>query len=196
MSARGWKTIHMLVYPAYGLIVMHVVLGALQSERSPVYPAVLVLSAATVATLHLVAGSRETRRDLPTPPAAREPGGEVWIDAGPASAIPMNQACVVRPAGGERIAVFRHADGVSAIRSVCAHQGGPLGEGRIIYGCITCPWHGWQYRPADGRSPPPFTEKIPTYRVRVEAGRVWVKAEPLPPGTPVEPAQVEGVSDA
>ena len=27
---------------------------------------------------------------------------------------------------------------------------GPLGEGKIVDGCITCPWHGFQYRPQDG----------------------------------------------
>jgi nitrite reductase/ring-hydroxylating ferredoxin subunit len=30
-------------------------------------------------------------------------------------------------------------------------QNGPLGEGRIVDGCITCPWHGYQYRPDTGR---------------------------------------------
>jgi hypothetical protein len=24
---------------------------------------------------------------------------------------------------------------------------GPLGEGKIIDGCVTCPWHGYQYLP-------------------------------------------------
>ena len=32
-------------------------------------------------------------------------------------------------------------------------QGSP-GEGRIIDGFVTCPWHGFQYRPDDGASPP------------------------------------------
>ncbi|MFT4977044.1 MAG: sulfoxide reductase heme-binding subunit YedZ, partial [Myxococcota bacterium] len=82
----------------------------------------------------------------------------------------------------------------SAISGVCRHQGGPLAEGRIIDGCVTCPWHGYQYRPETGASPPPFTETVPTFRVRVEAGRVWVHPTPLPPGTPVEPALTGEVS--
>ena len=80
---------------------------------------------------------------------------------------------------------------VSAVRSVCAHQGGPLGEGKIIDGCITCPWHGWQYRPADGQSPPPFTEKIATSRVRVVGRRIELDPTPLLPGPAVAPARVE-----
>jgi hypothetical protein len=37
-----------------------------------------------------------------------------------------------------------------------------LGEGKIVDGCITCPWHGYQYRPADGVAGP-FTERA-TFR--------------------------------
>jgi phenylpropionate dioxygenase-like ring-hydroxylating dioxygenase large terminal subunit len=81
------------------------------------------------------------------------------------------------------------------VTNVCAHQRGPLGEGKIIDGCIQCPWHGWEYRPEDGRSPPPFAEKIATYRVRVVNRRILLNPEPLPPGTPVEPARIEERTD-
>ena len=75
--------------------------------------------------------------------------------------------------------------------NVCAHQRGPLGEGKIIDGCITCPWHGWQYQPHDGCSPPPFQERIATYQVRVEGRRILLNPDPLPPGTPTPPARFE-----
>ena len=91
---------------------------------------------------------------------------------------------------GERVAVFRNDGKLSAVSSVCQHQNGPLGEGRILDGCITCPWHGYQYVPETGASPPPFTEKVPTFRVRAHAGRVWVHPRPNPPGTRVEPAVI------
>ena len=68
--------------------------------------------------------------------------------------------------------------------NLCAHQHGPIGEGRIIDGCVTCPWHGYQYRLEDGCAPPPFTEKLVTYRVRIAHGVVEVDPRPLPPGTP------------
>jgi nitrite reductase/ring-hydroxylating ferredoxin subunit len=86
--------------------------------------------------------------------------------------------------GGERIAVFRDGAQIGALTNVCAHQEGPLGEGRIIDGCVTCPWHGYQYRLVDGCAPPPFTEKLVTYRVRISDGVVEVNERPLPPGTP------------
>lgn len=96
----------------------------------------------------------------------------------------------------ERIAVFRHNGAVSAVTNLCAHQGGPLGEGAVIDGCITCPWHGWQYHPHDGCSPPPFQEKIATFQVRIVAGRALVHTVPLPPGTPTTPARIEEHADA
>src|SRR4030095_12072998 len=111
-----------------------------------------------------------------------------WIEAGPAAAIPTNRARIVCAPGGERIAVFKHGEWVSAVTNVCAHQGGPLGEGKVIDGCITCPWHGWQYKPTDGCSPPPFTERVATFQVRIVAGRVQVNTRPLPHGTPTTPA--------
>lgn len=187
LGSRAWKWLHMLVYAAYGLLVMHVALGALQTQRG-VWAATLVgVGVLTVSTLHLYAGWRERHRDLHSATVIGDADVE-WIDAGPVGDIPDCRGRTVCTRGGERIAVFRYGARVSAIANVCAHQGGPLGEGKIIDGCVTCPWHGWQYRPADGQSPPPFTEKLPTYRVRVRGGRVQVDPRPLPPGTPVEPA--------
>jgi nitrite reductase/ring-hydroxylating ferredoxin subunit len=87
--------------------------------------------------------------------------------------------------------VFRYDGRVSAISSVCQHQNGPLGEGRIVNSCVVCPWHGYEYRPEDGASRPPFTERVPTFDVRVRAGRVLVHPRPHAPGTRVEPAIVQ-----
>ncbi|HKQ62462.1 MAG TPA: Rieske 2Fe-2S domain-containing protein [Candidatus Polarisedimenticolaceae bacterium] len=184
LTAPVWKTLHMGVYAAYGLIVLHVALGALQAERRPVLAVALVLGAASLAALHLVAGARERPLDVEA-----EAGSAGFVDAGAAGTIPENRArtiCV----SGERIAIFRHEGKLSAVSAVCQHQNGPLGEGRILDGCITCPWHGYQYLPESGRSPAPFTEKVPTFRVRVRDGRVEVDPRPLPAGTAVEPARI------
>jgi len=75
------------------------------------------------------------------------------------------------------------------VSNVCQHQNGPLGEGKIVFGCITCPWHGYQYQPDTGASPPPFVEKVPTFNVRVRNGRVFVRPKPNPAGTRAEPAR-------
>lgn len=196
LTPRMWKSLHMSVYAAYVLLVGHVALGAMQTDRSWAFTIATGAGMALVAGLHLAAGRRETARDAD---AGQEDTGQEdtgWIDAGRADEIPMDRARTVYAAGGERIAVFRHSAGISAVTNVCEHQGGPLGEGKVIDGCITCPWHGWQYRPTDGRSPPPFVEKIATYQVRIVAGRVQVNTKANEPGTPVTPAILERAGDS
>jgi nitrite reductase/ring-hydroxylating ferredoxin subunit len=79
---------------------------------------------------------------------------------------------------------------IHAVSNVCRHQGGPLGEGRIVDGCVTCPWHGFQYRASDGCAPPPYSEKIATYATRIVAGEVFVDPAPAAPGTPIAPSTI------
>lgn len=190
LGAPAWKRLHMLVYVAYGLLVMHVALGFLQTQRSPWLAALVGAGVVTVSTLHLIAGICERRHDKRG--SERAPAtGEKWVDVGSVDDIAEQRGSTVTIGESERIALFRTNGCISATTNVCAHQGGPLGEGKIIDGCITCPWHGWQYRPADGQSPPPFTEKIATYRVRVVGRRIEIDPAPLPPGTAVEPARIK-----
>jgi len=115
---------------------------------------------------------------------------EGYVEVCEVDRIPEKCATIVS-LSGERVAVFRYDGKVSAISNVCQHQNGPLGEGRIIDGCITCPWHGYQYQPETGAAPAPFKEKIPTFRVKVVGGSVLVHPSPNPPGTRVEAARIE-----
>ena len=91
---------------------------------------------------------------------------------------------------GERVAIFRYDGRLSALSNVCQHQNGPLGEGRIVNDCVVCPWHGYEYLPESGASPAPFTERVPTFNVRLVGGRVHVDPRPNPPGTRVEPVRI------
>jgi nitrite reductase/ring-hydroxylating ferredoxin subunit/DMSO/TMAO reductase YedYZ heme-binding membrane subunit len=185
-----WKSLHMALYVAYGLVVMHVALGIMQGERTLLIPLMLFGGLAIVTLLHLVAGWRERATDR-----GIEPTADGWLAVAAPRDIPDGGARIVCAAGGERIAVFRDGDEIGALSNLCAHQHGPLGEGRIIDGCVTCPWHGYQYRLADGCAPAPFTERLATYRVRVKDGVVEVDPRPLPPGTPASirwPASAAG----
>lgn len=195
LSPATWKRLHMAVYAAYALLIGHVALGALQNDRWLAGPALTFAGAVIVSVLHLVAGRKEVRHDARGGWRSHPVDEGAWIDVGAPAEIPDNRARTVCAAGGERIAVFKHNGAISAVTNLCAHQGGPLGEGKIIDGCITCPWHGWQYRPGDGCSPPPFTEKIATYHVRIVAGRVQVNTQTLPPGTPAH-AVLEDIEHA
>jgi sulfoxide reductase heme-binding subunit YedZ len=186
LGAPWWKALHMLVYLAYALIVLHVVFGILQTEKASVLGVLVIAGLAWLAVLHGLAARREHRLDdlaLPSAP-------DRWVDVCAIDEIAEKRARIF-PMGGERVAVFRYDGQVSAISNVCRHQAGPLGEGKIVDGCVVCPWHGYQYRPGDGASPPPFQEKVATFAVAVRSGRVWVDPRPLPPGTPVTPARIE-----
>ncbi len=179
-----WKTIHMLVYLAYGFLIVHVAFGVLQSEFSPVYVVAVGGGLVLVVGLHLVAGLRGIDLD-------RETAAEVegFVDVCAVGDISDNRARIASIAG-ERVAIFRYDGKISAVSNVCQHQNGPLGEGRIIDGCITCPWHGFQYQPDNGRAPAPFEDRIPTFDVRLDGDRVLVGVKPHPPGTPVAPAVI------
>ncbi|MBC7773527.1 MAG: ferric reductase-like transmembrane domain-containing protein [Pyrinomonadaceae bacterium] len=202
LSPRIWKSLHMLVYAAYGLLVMHVVLGVLQHERSLVYPVLLGGGVLVVGGLHIAAGLRENHSDARgIAVEAGDATGPRWVDVGSVDEIPDKRAKIVclrdmSSREPERIAVFRHNGTISVVSNVCEHQGGPLGEGKIVGGCITCPWHGYQYAPESGQSPPPFTEKIKTYEVRVEGRRILVNPVGNPRGTRVEPARFEEPTSA
>ncbi len=190
LGPRLWKAIHMAAYAAYGLIVAHVMLGTVQTENGLFQACLAGGSAVLVSGLHIVAGLKERGPDRRLTKAAAESGG--WLDAGEAASIPDGRAVILTPPEGERIAVFRDGVKVYAVANACRHQGGPLGEGRIIGGCIVCPWHGFEYRPEDGCAPAPYPEKIPTYRTRIINGRVIVDPVPQPPGTPVTPSVIDG----
>ncbi len=112
-----------------------------------------------------------------------------FVDVCAVDDIRENRGKVVTLAG-ERVAVFRYDGKVSAMSNVCQHQNGPLGEGKVVDGLVVCPWHGFQCKPDCGASPAPFTEKVPTFRVKLDGRRVLVDPRPLPPGTPTEPATI------
>ncbi|MBK8979925.1 MAG: ferric reductase-like transmembrane domain-containing protein [Planctomycetes bacterium] len=186
LTAPVWKALHMSVYVAYALLLVHVSFGVLQSELHPGNVAALAVGFATVTALHGFAGAREVRRDAVVPADA----GDGFVRVCDVADIPDGRAKIAL-VGGERVAVFRYGGLVSAVSNACQHQNGPLGEGRIVDGCITCPWHGYQYDPASGAAPAPFTEKLPTFAVRVVGGVVHVHRTPHPAGTRVEPARIE-----
>ena len=210
LTAPVWKALHMMVYAAYALLVLHVTFGALQGEASLVYVVVMTIGFVTVLGLHVTAARSERALDQEICSRRREEAhsekSEInqslltsaateneFVDACAVADIPENRARIVC-LSGERVAIFKYDGKISAISNVCQHQNGPLGEGKILNGCITCPWHGYQYVPETGVSPPPFVEKVPTFNVRVKNGRVLVHPKPNAAGTRAEPAMLDSVA--
>ena len=82
-------------------------------------------------------------------------------------------------AGGVAVLLWRDGTQLHAISATCSHMGGPLDEGEITDGCVTCPWHGSVFRLRDGdieRGPATATQ--PVYQTRITDGRIEVRAAP------------------
>ncbi|MEM7290744.1 MAG: nitrite reductase small subunit NirD [Pseudomonadota bacterium] len=68
---------------------------------------------------------------------------KTWVAIGSLSDIPKQGARCISVA--ERtIAIFRtQDDNVFALEDKCPHKNGPLSQGIVHDGCVTCPLHNW-----------------------------------------------------
>ncbi len=139
-----WKGLHMLIYAAYGLIVAHIAFGALQTGKYPALAILTAFSVSAVTGLHLAAAWTTHTQVLEAETAVAEID---WVEAGHVDAIADNRGRTVRLPDGRNTAIFRHDNKLYALDNACAHQAGPLGEGCVIDGILTCPWHGYLCHP-------------------------------------------------
>jgi nitrite reductase (NADH) small subunit len=66
-----------------------------------------------------------------------------WVAVGMISDIPRRGARCVKN-GDMTIAIFRTSDDrVFALEDKCPHKNGPLSQGIVHDGCVTCPLHNW-----------------------------------------------------
>ena len=77
---------------------------------------------------------------------------------------------------GRRLAVFRTADGFHAIDHACPHAGGPLADGIVAGGCVTCPLHGLRFELATGRCADGASH-VRAYAVVERGGELWLAEE-------------------
>ncbi len=188
LTAPIWKSLHMGVYFAYACLVIHVAFGVLQTETHVGYIVLMGLGIGLVVGVHLMAGWKQWCIDREFQVETRRDDG--FIEVCRVDQLKENIPHGVT-VGGERVAIIQYeGNKISAVSGVCQHQNGPLVEGRFIKGCLTCPWHGYQYVPASGSSPEPFTEKIPTFNIRVENDKVFLNPKPNRAGSHVEPALI------
>ena len=68
---------------------------------------------------------------------------KTWIDIGSLDDVPVRGARCVKH-GATTIAIFRTADDrIFALEDKCPHKNGPLSQGIVHDGCVTCPLHNW-----------------------------------------------------
>jgi nitrite reductase (NADH) small subunit/3-phenylpropionate/trans-cinnamate dioxygenase ferredoxin subunit len=77
--------------------------------------------------------------------------------------------------GNRLIAVFADKGRFFAIDDVCPHMGASLSGGHVEGGIVTCPWHAWRFRLADGAWADNPRIKIGCYPVRVVNDEVQVQ---------------------
>ena len=83
--------------------------------------------------------------------------------------------------GGKAIIIINHAGEIYALAGECTHAGGPLAEGFVDDGCVTCPWHGgvFDIKTGEPTAPPPMLS-LPRYKVWIRDDQILVDVgEPL-----------------
>ena len=106
---------------------------------------------------------------------AFEVGPLDWLDVGAASDAAEGRPHLV-DAAGVPVLVVREGPGLLALADRCTHRGGPLHEGPVQAGCVTCPWHSSVFRLKDGeveRGPAALPQ--PTYQAREREGRIEIR---------------------
>lgn len=79
-------------------------------------------------------------------------------------------------ADGVPIMLLRRSGRIVALTDRCTHRGGPLHDGTLEDGVITCPWHGSRFCVDDGTVVEgPATRPEAVFETRVLAGRVEVR---------------------
>lgn len=96
-----------------------------------------------------------------------------WVRLAAVEQLPPGAALEVEHAG-RIVALFHVEAGIVAIDGICPHQGGPLAAGEVCGSVVTCPWHGWRFDLADGRSLIHARVRQPVYEVRIEGRDVLV----------------------
>jgi nitrite reductase/ring-hydroxylating ferredoxin subunit/uncharacterized membrane protein len=91
--------------------------------------------------------------------------------------VPAPGTTASASADGVALVVLSDDDGeVKVLADRCSHRGGPLSEGFLANGCITCPWHGSRFAIGDGEvRQGPAVVPQPAYEVRRVAAEFQVR---------------------
>ncbi len=79
---------------------------------------------------------------------------------------------------GREIALFLVDGTFYAMDNTCPHSGAPLAEGWVDGAEVTCPWHAWSFRMADGKMTLGDYSSVDVFDVRVIDGQVQVARTP------------------
>jgi nitrite reductase/ring-hydroxylating ferredoxin subunit/uncharacterized membrane protein len=104
-------------------------------------------------------------------PHVIEPG---WHHLAALADLPEGKP-VRKMVGEVPVVAVRTGEQVQVLADRCSHMSGPLSDGQLADGCLTCPWHGSVFRLADGCvARGPATAPQPAFQARVVGETVQV----------------------
>ena len=77
--------------------------------------------------------------------------------------------------------MFADGDAWHVTEGACPHHGGPLAEGLVRDGVVTCPWHWYSYELATGRCRTAAGYELRRYQVVLVDGRPHARIPPPEP---------------
>lgn len=107
---------------------------------------------------------------------------QAWYIA--ASAEELGREPIRRSVEGEILVLFRDDGGrARALADRCVHRGMALSRGKVVGGCVQCPYHGWRYD-GDGclaavpalceGEEMPMRKAVRSFPVEEQQGQIWV----------------------
>jgi nitrite reductase (NADH) small subunit len=99
----------------------------------------------------------------------------MWTKLASRSDLPSDGEAREFPLGDKVICVANIGGAYSAMDNVCAHRGGPLGQGVVLDGKVVCPWHGWMYDPSTGIPDVNPNTRVQVYPLKVEGDEVLIE---------------------
>lgn len=98
-----------------------------------------------------------------------------WHDLGAVADLPDGRP-VRRVLDDVPLFVLRRGAEVDVLADLCSHLAGPLHEGEVQDGCVTCPWHGSTFALASGEVVRgPATSPQPVFQTQEVDGRLRVR---------------------
>ncbi len=102
------------------------------------------------------------------------PVSQTWRRVLSPEELPANSRRVVY-VGGEQVALVNTSDRVLAFSARCPHANGPIADGEIREGVITCPWHGSRFcletgAPLGG----PTSRPLPIFQAQIRQDGIWI----------------------
>ena len=98
-----------------------------------------------------------------------------WLDIGPVDQIRPGSARTLKVQDGEEVAVFRtEGNQFHALVNACPHKRGPLSQGIVHGGVVTCPPHNWNISLTSGEALGDDKGCVPVIPLRVDAGRIYL----------------------